>query len=177
MALPAAAAEVPFWAPRAALAGATFHGGAAVAQLRVAWELPFLTQKYDQMAFVVEGGGGYGLPALPALMTFDGERRLTFLYQYMVTAGIGYGTTRPSGFHFGVLLTSGLLFYGARFDRGPKENPLAGTLEGRVEVGYRAGGVVYSLAAGYSAPYERPRGSDAFEAIGGPLLALTASWR
>ena len=171
-----AAGDVPFWAPRSAFAGG-YLNQAVTPQLRLGWEAAVLEQKNDQLVLLFEGGGGYGLPPLPSNAGESGHRQLTLFYQHALMAGVGYRLTRPSGFHFGFQLATGPLFFGARYPDGPSENKVLGFLEGRLQVGMKAGGAVYGLSVGYGSAYEAPRRSDAYDYVGGPMLGLFANWR
>jgi hypothetical protein len=101
---------------------------------------------------------------------------MTYLYQHAVLFGIGYKSGLTQGLHWGFQITTGPMWYGARFDELPTENRFQGTVEGRVNAGLRAGALEYGLSVGYASPYKiRDRGAST-EQVGGVLAGVYIDW-
>lgn len=174
-----AAPTSPAWLPRSALLGVSAQGRAVVAQGRVQWQLPFLAQGGDTLAVVVEGGGGPAV-VLPATLVEGLEVPIRSYSAYTAQVGVGYHNQARSGFFWGFQLTSGPVFYGARYSVEGAERSealVAGLLEGRLLVGYRLAPVVLGVAAGYAEPYSYRRRNVSLEFLGGPLVGLFLDWR
>lgn len=170
----------PLWLPRSVLVGAHLQGRAVVAQGRAQWQLPLLEQGADMLAVVVEGGGGPAV-VLPATLVEGLEVPIRSYYSYTAQAGLSYHNQARSGLFWGFQLTSGPVFYGARYlnveGAERAEALVAGMLEGRLLVGYRLAPLVLGVAAGYSEPYSYRRRNVSLEFLGGPLVGVFLDWR
>jgi hypothetical protein len=166
----------PFYLPRGAFLGAFFKDAATTAQLRVQWQLTVVQEPVDALVLVLEGGLGYGLTH-PRNAGRAGTARMTYLYQHTAQLGLAYRGLYPNGFHWGLQVTTGPTFLGARFDTLPRERRIIGSVEGRVQFGWRVASVAYGVSLGLSQPYVYPGRSAAAPYLGGLLLGVFADWR
>jgi hypothetical protein len=165
----------PVYLPRAATAGALLGDRLVVPQVRLLWELPIWFGRNDVALLTLEGGGGYGV-VMPALWGPGRTYRMTFLYEHPILLGAGYRATYPEGWHWGLQLGTGPLFFGGRIENLPTENRVVGTVEGRVLFGYRFGALTYALSVGYHQPWEPALRSNVAVVLGGWAVALQAEW-
>lgn len=167
---------VPFYVPRAVFAGTFFNNSAVTPQVRVTWEAAPVQTKRDALLLLFEVGGGYGA-WMPRSFGSAGDDAMTFFYQHTLLLGLGYQARYPGGFSWGFHVGTGPLFYGARIENAPRENVVAGWVEGRVQAGWRLGDVTYGLSFGYANLYDPPRRIQSGSFVGGPMLGLYADWR
>jgi hypothetical protein len=172
----AAEGEVPAYLPRAVYAGASLAGALLTPQLRLQWELNVLQARNDALVLYFEGGGGYGV-SFPKNLGATRDVAMTYFYSYVLEAGLAYRAVYESGFAWGFHVGTGPVFYGARFTTAPRENTIAGMVDGGVQIGLRVGGVVYGLAFRYSNLYDPPRRQLSGPWVGGPWLGFYAEWR
>ena len=161
----------PAWLPRALYLGTFVYDAAITPQVRVQWEFGLFEQRNDMLGLVVEAGGGYGV-AFPDNAGLYGEHRMTYFYQHAITAGISYRGRRYEHFRWGIDLTTGPCFYGARFATAPTENRFTGIVDGRLRMGWDFGPVTLGGVLGYGSIYSKPLRSNAAEYTGGFWLGL-----
>ncbi|MBI3182997.1 MAG: hypothetical protein HYZ28_12745 [Myxococcales bacterium] len=170
----AAPASSPAYLPRSASL-ALYTREAVTPSIQLAWELDLLEQKHDALVLVAVGGGGYAISMAKVGPMLDVP--MTFFYQHLLAVGLGYRSVRADGFQWGLHVVSGPLLYGARFEGPPAEHFVIGTLEGRVQAGWRAGSVTFGLTLGVCQPFDYPPKSYAGELVGGLLFGAYANWR
>lgn len=166
---------VPVYLPRAATIGALLGDQLVVPQIRLLWELPIWFGRNDVALLTLEGGGGYGV-VMPALWGPSRTDPMTFLYEHPILFGAGYRATYPEGWHWGLQLGTGPLFFGGRIQNLPTENRVVGTVEGRGQIGYRFGAITYALSVGYHQIWEAELRSNVAVAVGGWVAAVQAEW-
>jgi len=165
----------PPYLPRAAFVG-TYIKTAVTPQLRFQWEFTLLQRRVDALVLVLEGGGGYGL-ALPNNLGPSGTLAMTRLYQLTALAGVGYRADEPGGWHWGVQVATGPLFYGSRFNDSSTEDSVWPMVEARAQIGLRAGLTVYGIAIGYALMYPGLNQTNTTPLLGGFMVGVFADRR
>ena len=67
---------------------------------------------------------------------------------------------------------------GARFrDTLSREEKFAGAVEGRLQVGFRAKGIIYGVTGGYAQPFGLLVRSNMRDYVGGGVVGLFVDWR
>lgn len=167
----------PVWLPRAAWAG-LFVGPGVIPQIRVLWLATIAQEQVNSLSLAVEGGGGYALGRPTVAVGTEGNIHTTFMYQHVALFGLAQRADRPSGFHWGVTILTGPVFFGSRFDGGlRKENKIVGTVEGRVQFGWKFDKVRVGVVGGVAQVYEYPPRVYSAVLLGGPLVGVFAEWR
>jgi hypothetical protein len=167
---------LPPYLPRSAFVGSWLNSGALTAQVRLQWELTLVQERVDAFVLLFQGGGGYGL-VLPQNLGPARTSAMMSLYQHTLLAGLAFRADRPSGFHWGFQAATGPLFYGARFTDLPSESGVAGLVEGRADVGWKYGSIVYGISFGYGSLYQQPTRLESGSFLGGILFGLFADAR
>jgi hypothetical protein len=165
----------PFYLPRALHVG-TFVGDAVSPFVRLQWELTIIQERVDSFVLVLEGGGAFGI-SFPKNAGPDQNKEMTSLRQYSILGGVGYRGTRRSGFHWGAHIVAGPLFFNAKFNGLPSESSSVGVVEGRVQVGWKLGLLVYGVGVGIAQTYQNPARVYSAPYLGGLMLGLFADWR
>lgn len=168
--------NTPAWLPRGAFLGTFIRRGAITPQARLQWQLTIFEQRKDILVLLLEGGGGWAA-RLPdtALEGFDAP--IYSLYEHTGMVGVGYRNEGSDGFHWGLQVTGGPVWYGAHYRDLPVEHMSAGLMEGRIHVGHRFGPVVLGVSGGYGEPFAYKRRSVARQFLGGAQFGFFADWR
>ena len=141
-------ALVPAYLPREVVFLTFFQNGNVTPELRIAWHIPVVQQRIDSLNLIIEGGGGWAVGKRSATNE-NADPPLTELHQWQILAGVAYEGDWAQGWHVGGRITAGVTIFGANYARphpwwAPVHEDLstAGTVEGRLEGGYRVGRVV-----------------------------------
>ncbi|RKH36411.1 hypothetical protein D7X12_32830, partial [Corallococcus sicarius] len=106
------------------------------------------------------------------------ELPVSSYYEHTAQVGVGYRNHLPGLAHWGFQVTGGPTFYGAHFATLlPPDRRVAGTIQGRVQVGYQLGDVGLGVALGYAEPFGLKKRSYARDFVGGVNLGFFADWR
>ncbi|RKH06145.1 hypothetical protein D7V97_23025, partial [Corallococcus sp. CA053C] len=99
-------------------------------------------------------------------------------YEHTAQVGFGYRNHLPGLAHWGFQVTSGPTFYGAHFaNLLAPDRRIAGTVQGRVQVGYQLRDLGLGIALGYAEPFGLKKRSFARDFVGGVNLGFFADWR
>ncbi len=169
-------ASFPPYLPRAAFVGAFVNSSSVTPQVRLQWELTLIQERIDSLVLLFGGGGGYGLNR-PQNLGPTNTSVMISLYQHVILGGFGFRADRPGGFHWGFQAATGPLFYGARFSDLPSERGVLGLVEGRADVGWRFGSIVYGVSFGYASLYQQPMRLQSGPYLGGIMFGLFADGR
>ncbi|XXF80818.1 hypothetical protein P2318_13985 [Myxococcaceae bacterium GXIMD 01537] len=145
-------------------------------QLRLQWQLTLFQDRRDALVFLAEGGLGRSI-SLPETAVEGARIPFTAFYSHPALAGLGYRNHNPSGWYWGFQVTAGPVWYGAHYEGLVNESRTGGLLEGRIQIGRRAGPVALGLGVGYAEPFSVPRRSVAKDFLGGFMLGFFADWR
>ena len=140
-------------------------------------------QRIDSLNLIVEGGGGWAVGKRSVTGT-QAAKHLTELHQWQILAGIAYEGDWAQGWHVGGRITAGVTIFGANYTNpipgGPpvhEDTSTAGTVEGRLEGGYRVGRVVIRVAIGVSQPWNKDPRLYSPNDIGGFCSGIFFNWR
>ena len=173
---------VPFWLPREVAVVTFFQNGNVTPELRIAWHIPVVQQRIDSLNFIVEGGGGWAV-GKRSTTNENGDPPLTELHQWHIHGGIAYEGDWAQGWHVGGRITAGVTLFGANYTDPLNGLPIhedlstAGTVEGRLEGGYRVGRVVIGLAVGALQPWSKDAKLHSPNDIGGFSGGIFFNWR
>lgn len=168
--------HTPFWIPREIALGSYLFGSVVSPTVELKWEAALYQHRIDTLMFVLEGAGSYGTK-FAAGETQYYDPPINYLYQYSVAAELGYRMDRPGGFSFSFHAGAGPLFYGARARTLSTENLSAGTVVGRMSVGWRVGKVTTGVTGGFSAPFNTSVVSYSAVYLGGFFGGVYVNWR
>jgi hypothetical protein len=173
-------ALVPAWLPREVAFLTFFQNGNITPELRIAWHIPVLQQRIDSLNIIIEGGGGWAVGKRNAYND-NGDPPLTELHQWHIHAGVAYEGDWGSGWHVGARITAGVTIYGANYVTidGPlkEDTSTTGTVEGRIEGGYRVGRVVIGINFGVLQPWNKDPRQYSPNDIGGFAGGIFFNWR
>lgn len=171
---------VPAWLPREVAFLTFFQNGNITPELRIAWHIPVVQQRIDSLNIIVEGGGGWAVGKRNAYNE-NADPPLTELHQWHAHAGVSYEGDWAQGWHLGARITIGATWFGANYVTidGPlhEDTTVTGTVEGRLEAGYRVGRVVIGLNAGVLQPWNKDARLYSPNDIGGWSGGLFLNWR
>lgn len=166
----------PAWLPRQVFLGTQLNNGAVIPNLRLQWEFTFFQERKDAWVGILEGGVGWAA-SLPVTAVEGFFLPVDSYYEHTAQVGVGYRNHLPGMAHWGFQVTGGPTFYGAHFRTQPPDRRIAGTIQGRVQVGYQLGDVGLGLALGYAEPFGLSKRSFARDFVGGVNLGFFADWR
>ncbi|QAT84962.1 hypothetical protein EJ065_3400 [Corallococcus coralloides] len=169
----------PAWLPRGVFLGTQISNGAVIPNLRIQWEFTFFQDRKDAWIAVLEGGVGWAA-VLPesALAGRNLYLPVSSYYEHTAQVGFGYRNHLPGKAHWGFQVTGGPTFYGAHFTTQPPDRRTAGTVQGRLQIGYQLQrDVGVGLAVGYAEPFGLKNRSFARDFVGGVNLGFFADWR
>jgi hypothetical protein len=176
-------ALVPAYLPREVAILSFFQNGNVTPVLRIAWHIPVVQQRIDSLNLIVEGGGGWAV-GKRSVTNENADPPLTELHQWHVLAGVAYEGDWAQGWHVGGRITAGVTIFGANYQNpipgGPaihEDTSTAGTVEGRLEGGYRVGRVVIGLTIGVNQPWSKDPRLYSPNDIGGFCGGIFFNWR
>jgi len=174
---------VPAYLPREIAILTFFQNGNITPQLRIAWHIPVVQQRIDSLNIIIEGGGGWAVSKRSATNE-NQDPPLTELHQWQVLAGISYEGDWAQGWHVGGRVTAGVSIFGANYQNPipggvpiHEDTSTAGTVEGRLEGGYRVGRVVIGVTVGVTQPWNKDPRLYSPNDIGGFSAGLFFNWR
>ncbi|WP_375744489.1 hypothetical protein NR800_06640 [Corallococcus interemptor] len=169
----------PFWLPRGVFLGTQLNNGAVIPNVRIQWEFTIFQDRKDAWIAVLEGGVGWAA-SLPdsALESRNLYLPVSSYYEHNAQVGFGYRNHLPGKVHWGFQVTGGPTFYGAHFTTQPPDRRVAGSVQGRIQIGYQLPqDVGVGLALGYSEPFGLKNRSFARDFVGGVNIGFFADWR
>ena len=176
-------ALVPAYLPREVAFLTFFQNGNVTPQLRIAWHIPVVQQRIDSLNIIVEGGGGWAV-GKRSVTNENADPPVTELHQWQILAGIAYEGDWAQGWHVGGRITAGVSIFGANYVNPIAGDPpihegtsTAGTVEGRLEGGYRVGRVVIGLTIGVTQPWNKDPRLYSPNDIGGFSGGIFFNWR
>ena len=176
-------ALVPAYLPREVAFLTFFENGNITPQLRIAWHIPVVQQRIDSLNIIVEGGGGWAV-GKRSVTNENADPPVTELHQWQILAGIAYEGDWAQGWHVGGRITAGVSIFGANYVNPIAGDPpihegtsTAGTVEGRLEGGYRFGRVVIGLTIGVTQPWNKDPRLYSPNDIGGVSGGIFFNWR
>ncbi|HVP60874.1 MAG TPA: hypothetical protein VMT11_09965 [Myxococcaceae bacterium] len=173
-------ALVPAWLPREVAILTFFQNGNITPELRIAWHIPVVQQRIDSLNLIIEGGGGWAL-GKRSVTNENADPPLTELHQWHIQGGIAYEGDWAQGWHIGGRITVGVTIFGANYSTlsGPvhEDTSTAGTVEGRLEGGYRFGRVVIGVTIGVLQPWSKDPRLYSPNDIGGFSSGIFFNWR
>ena len=176
-------ALVPFYLPREVAFLTFFENGNISPGFRLAWHIPVVQQRIDSLNIIVEGGGAWAV-SKRSQPNENFDPQLTHMHQWQILAGIAYEGDWAQGWHVGGRVTAGVSIFGANYESplpgGPpihEDNSTAGTVEGRLEGGYRVGRVVIGLTIGVTQPWNKDPRLYSPNDIGGFSSGIFFNWR
>ena len=175
-------ALVPAYLPREVAFLTFFQNGNISPGFRVAWHIPVVQQRIDSLNIIVEGGGAWAVKKRDFLNE-NADPVLTHLHQWQVLAGIAYEGDWAQGWHVGARVTAGLSIFSGNYVDPISGAPIhedtstAGTVEGRLEGGYRFGRVVIGVLIGVTQPWSKDPRLYSPNDIGGFSGGLFFNWR
>ncbi len=171
---------VPFWLPREVAVLTFFENGNITPELRIAWHIPVVQQRIDSLNILVEGGGGWAVGKRNQTNE-NADPPMTELHQWHLHAGIAYEGDWAQGWHVGGRITAGVTFFGANYvvNGDPVHEPTTttGTVEGRLEGGYRFGRVVVGVTIGVLQSWSKDPRLYSPNDIGGFSSGIFLNWR
>ncbi len=171
---------VPFWLPREVAVLTFFENGNITPELRIAWHIPVVQQRIDSLNILVEGGGGWAVGKRNQTNE-NADPPMTELHQWHLHAGIAYEGDWAQGWHVGGRITAGVTFFGANYvvNGDPVHEPTTttGTVEGRLEGGYRFGRVVVGVTIGVLQSWNKDPRLYSPNDIGGFSSGIFLNWR
>ncbi len=173
-------ALVPVYLPREVAILTFFQNGNITPELRLAWHIPVVQQRIDSLNIIVEGGGGWAV-GKRSVTNENGDPPMTEMHQWHIQAGIAYEGDWAQGWHVGGRITAGVTMFGANYvvNGDPVKEGLtnAGTVEGRIEGGYRFGRVVIGVTIGVLQPWSKDPRLYSPNDIGGFSSGIFFNWR
>ncbi len=173
-------ALVPAYLPREVAILTFFQNGNITPELRLAWHIPVVQQRIDSLNIIVEGGGGWAV-GKRSVTNENGDPPMTEMHQWHIHAGIAYEGDWAQGWHVGGRITAGVTMFGANYvvNGDPVKEGLtnAGTVEGRIEGGYRFGRVVIGVTIGVLQPWSKDPRLYSPNDIGGFSSGIFFNWR
>jgi hypothetical protein len=176
-------ALVPFYLPREVAFLTFFENGNISPGFRLAWHIPVVQQRIDSLNIIVEGGGAWAV-GKRSTTNENADPPVTNLHQWQVLGGIAYEGDWAQGWHVGGRVTAGVSIFGANYLNplvgGPpihEDTSVAGTVEGRLEGGYRFGRVVVGLTIGVTQPWSKDPRLYSPNDIGGFSGGIFFNWR
>jgi hypothetical protein len=172
---------VPAWLPREVAILTFFQNGNVTPELRIAWHIPVVQQRIDSLNLIFEGGGGWAV-GKRSVVNENFDPPLTELHQWHIHGGIAYEGDWAQGWHVGARVTAGVTFFGGNYVdpiTGPihEDTSTTGTVEGRLEGGYRLGRVVIGLNFGVLQPWSKNAQLHSPNDIGGFSGGIFFNWR
>ncbi|RPH64836.1 MAG: hypothetical protein EHM78_26195 [Myxococcaceae bacterium] len=172
---------MPAYLPREVAILTFFQNGNITPELRIAWHIPVVQQRIDSLNLIVEGGGGWAV-GKRSTTNDPFEPPLTELHQWHLLGGVAYEGDWAQGWHVGGRVTVGVTFYGANYADpvlGPihEDTSTTGTVEGRLEGGYRVGRVVIGASFGVLQPWNKDPQRYSPNDIGGFSGGIFFNWR
>ena len=173
-------ALVPAYLPREVAILTFFQNGNITPELRLAWHIPVVQQRIDSLNIIVEGGGGWAV-GKRSVTNENADPPMTEMHQWHIQAGIAYEGDWAQGWHVGGRITVGVTMFGANYvvNNDPVKEGLsnAGTVEGRLEGGYRFGRVVIGITIGVLQPWSKDPRLYSPNDIGGFSSCIFFNWR
>jgi len=175
-------ALVPAYLPREIAFLTFFQNGNISPGFRIAWHIPVVQQRIDSLNIIIEGGGAWAVKKRDAINE-NADPVLTHLHQWQALAGIAYEGDWAQGWHVGARITAGLSIFSGNYIDPNTGAPLhedtstAGTVEGRLEGGYRVGRVVIGVTIGVTQPWSKDARLYSPNDIGGFSGGLFFNWR
>jgi hypothetical protein len=171
---------VPAYIPREVAFLTFFQQGNITPELRIAWHIPVVQQRIDSLNIIIDTGGGWAV-GKRSTTNENFYPPLTELHQWHFQGGVSYEGDWGSGWHIGARVTGGVTLFGANYigQDGPIKEGLstAGTVEGRLEGGYRIGRVVLGINFGILQPWSKDPTLYSPNDIGGISAGIFANWR
>jgi len=175
-------ALVPAYLPREVAFLTFFQNGNISPGFRIAWHIPVVQQRIDSLNIIIEGGGAWAVKKRDVINE-NADPVLTHLHQWQALAGIAYEGDWAQGWHVGARITAGLSIFSGNYIDPNTGAPLhedtstAGTVEGRLEGGYRVGRVVIGVTIGVTQPWSKDARLYSPNDIGGFSGGLFFNWR
>jgi len=175
-------ALVPAYLPREIAFLTFFQNGNISPGFRIAWHIPVVQQRIDSLNIIIEGGGAWAVKKRDTINE-NADPVLTHLHQWQALAGIAYEGDWAQGWHVGARITAGLSIFSGNYIDPNTGAPLhedtstAGTVEGRLEGGYRVGRVVIGVTIGVTQPWSKDARLYSPNDIGGFSGGLFFNWR
>ena len=175
-------ALVPAYLPREVAFLTFFQNGNISPGFRIAWHIPVVQQRIDSLNIIIEGGGAWAVKKRDTINE-NADPVLTHLHQWQALAGIAYEGDWAQGWHVGARITAGLSIFSGNYIDPNTGAPLhedtstAGTVEGRLEGGYRVGRVVIGVTIGVTQPWSKDARLYSPNDIGGFSGGLFFNWR
>ena len=175
-------ALVPAYLPREVAILTLFNNGNITPELRIAWHIPIVQQRIDSLNLIVEGGGGWAV-GKRSVTNENQDPPLTELHQWHILGGFAYEGDWRQGWHVGGRITGGVTIFGANYVDPITGAPIhedtstAGTVEARLEGGYRLGRVVLGVTFGVIQPWSKDPRLYSPNDIGGWSGGIFLNWR
>lgn len=170
----------PVWVPREVAVLTFFENGNITPELRIAWHIPIVQQRIDSLNFIVEGGGGWAA-VKRSVTNENADPPMTELHQWHIHAGAAYEGDWAQGWHVGGRITAGVTLYGGNYvvngDPVHEDTATTGTVEGRLEGGYRFGRVVVGITIGVLQSWNNDPRRYSPNDIGGFSSGIFLNWR
>ncbi|HET9156804.1 MAG TPA: hypothetical protein VFN91_09070 [Myxococcaceae bacterium] len=173
---------MPAYLPREIALLTFFQNGNISPGFRIAWHIPVVQQRIDSLNIIIEGGGAWAVKKRDAINE-NADPVLTHLHQWQALAGIAYEGDWAAGWHIGGRVTAGVSIFSGNYIDPNTGAPLhedtstAGTVEGRLEGGYRVGRVVIGVTIGVTQPWSKDARLYSPNDIGGFSGGLFFNWR
>jgi len=170
----------PVWVPREVAVLTFFQNGNITPELRIAWHIPIVQQRIDSLNLIVEGGGGWAA-VKRSVTNENADPPMTEMHQWHIHAGAAYEGDWAQGWHVGGRITAGVTLYGGNYvvngDPIHEDTTTTGTVEGRLEGGYRFGRVVVGVTIGVLQSWNSDPRRYSINDIGGFSSGIFLNWR